>query len=182
MKKLTKSKRDIVRFLLKRALNDLKVAKDYTFKAYGSSETTFDIKFAIGNLESALSNLPKTKLPRKEAKGSECPVKGDDCPMQKKPEKRQYTPEELEAKFKEVICSQLNVGPEKCVPEASFVNDLGIDSLDGIELIMAFEKEFGICLPEEDADLLTTYGKALEYVKKRVVDCSNKETQGESNK
>lgn len=65
MKKLTKSKRDTVRFLLKRALNDLKVAKDFTFKAYGSSETTFDIKFAILNLESALSNLPQTKFPKK---------------------------------------------------------------------------------------------------------------------
>lgn len=87
MKKLTKSKRDTVRFLLKRALNDLKVAKDYTFKAYGSSDTTFDLKFAIGNLESALSNLPKTKLPKKTDaspadRPKDCPAKGDECPLQ----------------------------------------------------------------------------------------------------
>jgi len=78
MKKLTKSKRDTVRFLLKRALNDLKVAKDFTFKAYGSSDTTFDLKFAIGNLESALSNLPKTKLPRNGENGLKCPANGGE--------------------------------------------------------------------------------------------------------
>lgn len=82
MKKLTKSKRDTVRFLLKRALNDLKVAKGFTFKAYGSSETTFDIKFAIGNLESALRNLPKTKLPKKtDASPADRPK---DCPAKDK--------------------------------------------------------------------------------------------------
>lgn len=182
MKKLTKSKRETVRTLLKQAMNAIKEAKDYTFKAYGSHEVTADLDWAIVHVAWAIKDLQQTKLPKKEAKGSECPVKGNDCPMQKKPEEPHYTPETFEAKFKELMCAQLGINADQCYPEASFVDDLGVDSLDGVELIMACEEEFNITIPEVDAAELTTYGAALEYVKKRVVDCSNKVIQGESKK
>lgn len=169
MKKLTKSKRDTVRFLLKRALNDLKVAKDFTFKAYGSSETTFDIKFAIGNLESALSNLPKTKLPKKTDaspadRPKDCPAKDKECPMQTaKTEVR-----DIEKRFKECVCDQLNVLPEQCVPQAKFVEDFGADDLDPIELAMQLEVEFGICFTDDEVSNMSTYEKLLNLVKEKV--------------
>ena len=90
-------------------------------------------------------------------------------PLSPEPEKPRYTPKTFEAKFKEVVCTQLGVIAEQCYPEASFVDDLGIDSLDGVELIMAFEVEFGIHIPDEVADKLTTYGAAFEYVKKGLI-------------
>ena len=56
-----------------------------------------------------------------------------------------------DAKVKEIIINELGVEPEKVTPEASFVEDLGADSLDTVELVMAFEEEFGIEIPDEDA-------------------------------
>ena len=182
MKKLTKSKRETVRTLIKQAMNAIKEAKDFTFKAYGSHGVTADLDSAYARVVWALRDLQQTKLPKKEAKGSACPVKGNDCPMQKKPEKTHYTPETFEAKFKELMCAQLGINADQCYPEASFVDDLGVDSLDGVELVMACEEEFNIIIPEVDAAELTTYGAALEYVKKRVVDCGNKAMQEEAQK
>lgn len=169
MKKLSKSKRDTVRFLIKRALNDLKVAKDYTFKAYGSSETTFDIKFAIDNLESALSNLPKTKLPKKTDasptdRPKECPAKGKECPMQT----AKMEASDTEKRFQECVCDELHVLPEQCIPEARFVEDLGADSFSLLELVMAWKDDLKVTISPEEFSRSRTYGNLLNLVKSKI--------------
>jgi len=73
-----------------------------------------------------------------------------------------------EEKFKEIIVDRLGVDPNEISPEASFIDDLGADSLDTVELVMAFEEEFDIEIPDEDAEKLTTVGKAMEYLNKRL--------------
>lgn len=73
---------------------------------------------------------------------------------------------DVEEKVREIICEQLNVSAEDVVPEASFVDDLGADSLDQVELIMAMEEEFDISIPDEDAEKIATVKDALEYIKK----------------
>ena len=65
---------------------------------------------------------------------------------------------------KEIIVEQLSVSEEEVVPEASFVDDLGADSLDTVELIMEFEKEFNISIPDEQAETITTVGQAIAYL------------------
>ena len=69
-------------------------------------------------------------------------------------------------KVKDVIIDKLGVEEESIKPEAHFVNDLGADSLDTVELIMEFEEEFGIEIPDDDAENITTVGSAVEYVEK----------------
>lgn len=71
----------------------------------------------------------------------------------------------LEECVKEIIVERLGVNADQVTPEASFVNDLSADSLDTVELIMAFEEEFGAEIPDEDAEKLTSVGKVLEYLK-----------------
>jgi acyl carrier protein len=75
-----------------------------------------------------------------------------------------------EAKVKEIIINELGVEPEKVTMEASFVEDLGADSLDTVELVMAFEEEFGIEIPDEDAEKLQTVGDAVNYLREKGVD------------
>ena len=72
-----------------------------------------------------------------------------------------------EAKVKEIIINELGVEPEKVTLEASFVEDLGADSLDTVELVMAFEEEFGIEIPDEDAEQLRTVGDAIRYLQEK---------------
>ncbi|MBI4409184.1 MAG: acyl carrier protein [Gemmatimonadetes bacterium] len=72
--------------------------------------------------------------------------------------------ENIEAKVKEIIVNELGVEPDKVTPEASFVEDLGADSLDTVELVMAFEEEFGLEIPDEDAEQLQTVGDAIRYL------------------
>lgn len=72
----------------------------------------------------------------------------------------------VEEKIKKIICEQLDVPGKDVVPEASFVDDLGADSLDQVELIMAMEEEFDISIPDEDAEKIGTVQDALDYVKK----------------
>jgi acyl carrier protein len=72
-----------------------------------------------------------------------------------------------ESKVKEIIINELGVEPEKVTNEASFVEDLGADSLDTVELVMAFEEEFGIEIPDEDAEQLQTVGDAIRYLKEK---------------
>ena len=72
---------------------------------------------------------------------------------------------DIEAKVKDIIINELGVESEKVTPEASFVEDLGADSLDTVELVMAFEEEFGIEIPDEDAEKLQTVGDAITYIK-----------------
>ncbi len=71
---------------------------------------------------------------------------------------------DIEAKVKEIIINELGVDAEKVTPEASFVEDLGADSLDTVELVMAFEEEFGMEIPDEEAEKLRTVGDAINYI------------------
>lgn len=73
----------------------------------------------------------------------------------------------LEDKVKEIIVDQLGVNAEQVTPEASFIEDLGADSLDTVELVMAFEEEFGAEIPDEDAEKLTTVGAVINYLKEK---------------
>ncbi len=78
--------------------------------------------------------------------------------------------ENVADKVKEIIVNELGVEPEKVTPQASFVEDLGADSLDTVELVMAFEEEFGIEIPDEDAEKLQTVGDAVNYLKEKGVE------------
>ena len=71
----------------------------------------------------------------------------------------------VEAKVKEIIVENLGVDQEKVTEEASFVEDLGADSLDTVELVMAFEEEFDVEIPDEDAEKMRTVGEAITYLK-----------------
>jgi acyl carrier protein len=73
----------------------------------------------------------------------------------------------VEEQVKEIIVEQLSVNAEEVVPEASFVDDLGADSLDLVELIMVMEEKFGQEIPDEDAAKLQTVQDAINYVKER---------------
>lgn len=75
---------------------------------------------------------------------------------------------DYEAKVKEIIVEQLGVDANEVTPEASFIDDLGADSLDTVELVMAFEEEFGLEIPDEEAEKLTTVGKAFEYLNEKL--------------
>ena len=74
---------------------------------------------------------------------------------------------DLEEKVKEIIAKELGVEREKLTNDASFMEDLGADSLDTVELVMEFEKEFNIYIPDEDAEKLRTVGDALTYLKSK---------------
>jgi acyl carrier protein len=78
---------------------------------------------------------------------------------------------DLEAKVRKIIADRLQVDAESVTPTASFVEDLGADSLDLVELVMAFEEEFGVEIPDQDAEGMKTVGLAIEYLnKKKQVD------------
>jgi acyl carrier protein len=70
----------------------------------------------------------------------------------------------VEEKVKEIIAKQLGVNAADVIPEASFVEDLGADSLDTVELVMAFEEAFGIDIPDEDAEKIAKVKDAVEYI------------------
>ncbi|MBW1722385.1 MAG: acyl carrier protein [Deltaproteobacteria bacterium] len=72
---------------------------------------------------------------------------------------------DIAQKIKEIICEQLDVSEEDVVPTASFVDDLGADSLDQVELIMAMEEEFEISISDEDAEKIATVEDAINYIK-----------------
>jgi acyl carrier protein len=73
-----------------------------------------------------------------------------------------------ETKVKEIIINELGVDPEKVTSDASFVEDLGADSLDTVELVMAFEEEFGVDIPDEDAEQMRTVGDAVKYLQEHM--------------
>jgi acyl carrier protein len=73
---------------------------------------------------------------------------------------------ELEEKVRKIICEQLNVAEKDVVPEASFVDDLGADSLDQVELIMAMEEEFDVSISDEEAEKIITVQDAIDYIKR----------------
>ncbi|MSP64297.1 MAG: acyl carrier protein [Ignavibacteria bacterium] len=71
---------------------------------------------------------------------------------------------DIEAKVKEIIINKLGVDAAQITTEASFTNDLGADSLDTVELVMEFEKVFGITIPDDDAEKITSVGEAVKYI------------------
>ncbi len=70
-------------------------------------------------------------------------------------------------KVKDIIVEQLGVNPEQATENASFIEDLGADSLDTVELVMAFEEEFGVEVPDEDAEKLQTVGDVVKYIEEK---------------
>jgi len=74
----------------------------------------------------------------------------------------------IEQRVKDIIVEQLGVEEDEVSPEASFIDDLGADSLDTVELVMAFEEEFNIEIPDEDAEGISTVQDAIEYIKANV--------------
>jgi acyl carrier protein len=74
----------------------------------------------------------------------------------------------VDEKVKEIIAKQLGVNPTEVTPEASFVEDLGADSLDTVELVMAFEEAFNIEIPDEDAEKIARVKDAVEYIKNKM--------------
>lgn len=75
---------------------------------------------------------------------------------------------ELEEKVKDIIVEELGVERDKLLEDASFMEDLGADSLDTVELVMAFEKEFDLDIPDEEAEKLRTVGDAMKYLHEKV--------------
>ncbi|MBL7130755.1 MAG: acyl carrier protein [Candidatus Omnitrophica bacterium] len=75
---------------------------------------------------------------------------------------------DVSEKIKSIIAEQLGVKPEEVTPQASFIEDLGADSLDTVELVMALEEEFGIEIPDEDAEKMATVGDATKYIEEKV--------------
>jgi acyl carrier protein len=75
---------------------------------------------------------------------------------------------DIENKVKSIIIEKLGVDEKEVTPEASFTNDLGADSLDTVELIMEFEKEFNITIPDDQAEKISTVGEAVSYVENNV--------------
>lgn len=93
---------------------------------------------------------------------------GDGNAINKKIKKEEIMA--LEDKVKEIIAEQLEVNPEQVTPDASFTDDLGADSLDLVELVMAFEEEFGAEIPDEDAEKLKTVKDVIEYLKSKGIE------------
>ena len=73
----------------------------------------------------------------------------------------------VEERVKKIVVEQLGVSDEQVTPEASFVDDLGADSLDTVELVMALEEEFNTEIPDEDAEKITTVQQAIDYINER---------------
>jgi acyl carrier protein len=70
----------------------------------------------------------------------------------------------LEERVNQIVVEQLDVDPSEVIPDASFVDDLGADSLDRVELVMAFEEAFGLEIPDEDAEKILTVKDAVDYI------------------
>jgi len=75
----------------------------------------------------------------------------------------------IEEKVKDIIVEQLGVNPEQVTQNASFIEDLGADSLDTVELVMAFEEEFSVEVPDEDAEKLQSVGDVVKYIEEKAL-------------
>src|SRR5438876_5859538 len=97
-----------------------------------------------------------------------CPDGAGDCrafPCATNTNRTNFMAEKsIEEKVKDIIVEQLGVNPEQVTPQASFIEDLGADSLDIVELVMAFEEEFGVEVPDEDAEKLQRVGDVIKYI------------------
>ena len=80
---------------------------------------------------------------------------------------------DIQERIKKIIVEQLNVEEEQVTPNAHFVEDLGADSLDNVEMVMAFETEFEIEIPDEDTEKITNMQEAVAYVEKRAVETAS---------
>src|ERR1700752_2346740 len=87
--------------------------------------------------------------------------------MAENDEQKQEQGESVEKKVERIIVEQLGVNPEQVTPKASFIEDLGADSLDIVELVMAFEEEFSVEVPDEEAEKLQTVGDVIKYIEER---------------
>jgi len=76
----------------------------------------------------------------------------------------EVTKPSIEERVVKIVCDQMGTTPDKVSRETSFINDLGADSLDTVELVMEFEDEFEISIPDEDAEKIQTVGNAIEYI------------------
>ena len=76
----------------------------------------------------------------------------------------------IEERVKKVVEDQLSVNQDQITPEASFIDDLGADSLDTVELVMALEEEFGVEIPDEEAEKITKVGEAIDYISAHVTE------------
>ncbi|MEX0994128.1 MAG: acyl carrier protein [Balneolaceae bacterium] len=76
--------------------------------------------------------------------------------------------QDVESKVKSIIVDKLGVDESEVVDDANFTNDLGADSLDTVELIMEFEKEFDLSIPDEDAENIATVGNAIKYLQEKI--------------
>ena len=76
--------------------------------------------------------------------------------------------QDVESKSKEIIIDKLGVDESEVVADANFTNDLGADSLDTVELIMEFEKDFDLSIPDEDAETIATVGDAVKYIQEKL--------------
>ncbi len=74
----------------------------------------------------------------------------------------------VEERVIEIVCEQMGASRDKITPETSFINDLGADSLDTVELVMEFEDEFDLNIPDEDAEKIQTVGDAIKYIQEHV--------------
>lgn len=74
----------------------------------------------------------------------------------------------VEERVTNIVCDRLGTSRDKISPETSFINDLGADSLDTVELVMEFEDEFGINIPDEDAEKIMTVGDAVKYIQEKL--------------
>ena len=82
----------------------------------------------------------------------------------------ELTKDEIRAKIKKIVVDNLGVSEDQVTDDAQFSQDLGADSLDQVELVMALEEEFGAEIRDEDADSLNTVGDAINYIEKRIAD------------
>jgi len=87
--------------------------------------------------------------------------------LARQPKRNFMADKTIEEKVKDIIVEQLGVNPEQVTPQASFIEDLGADSLDIVELVMAFEEEFSVEVPDEDAEKLQTVGDVIKYIEER---------------
>jgi acyl carrier protein len=90
-----------------------------------------------------------------------------DLPPQITSKEKFMSDKPIEEKVKDIIVEQLGVNPEQVTPTASFIEDLGADSLDIVELVMAFEEEFSVEVPDEDAEKLQTVGDVVKYIEEK---------------
>jgi acyl carrier protein len=84
---------------------------------------------------------------------------------------------EIEAKVKKIVAEQMGVAEAEITPETSFVNDLNADSLDTVELVMEFEDEFEMSIPDEEAEKIQTVGMAIDYIMAHLNSAGEKKAQ-----